>query len=263
MEALSIVIPVVVSVIVLASFIPVFIFLRKFMKRQAEGARLQQTGLPAQGQIVSAQETGTRINDQPEVLLTLNVQRPGHPPYQAQATAIISSLMIPRIQPGMTVGLKVDPANPARVGLDMAALHGGAVAAPGYAGMAGAMGAGMSPQAAAMAANPYAAAAAGHAAAAQAGAYAAQQSAVAHQQYAQQAAAAGYNPQAAYAQAAAQAPMAGVNPYGMSQDQLMAMAHQAAAMPPAGGAILTCAQCGNPYASANPRCPNCGAAKPA
>jgi hypothetical protein len=203
-------IAVVVVVITLASLIPMFFIFGKFFKRQAANAKLQQTGQPAQGQILAIQETGTRINDQPELAVTLNVNRPGQAPYQVQTTMVVSMLMIPRLQPGMTVPLKVDPMNPQVVAIDQASL--GAVPM----GMVG----GMGPMQGAM------------------------------PNY-------GQPPMAG---------MAGMNPAmmpgGMNPQQAMMMAQQAAAQAPAGGGILTCPQCRNPYASANPRCPNCGAAKP-
>lgn len=211
----TIVIVLVVVVVSLASFIPMIYFFGKFFKRQAATAKLMQSGQPAQGQILAIQETGTRLNDQPEVAVSLMVTRPGQAPYQTQTTLVVSVLMIPRLQPGMTVPVRVDPANPASVAIDQSALGMGGMPAMAAPGM------GMAPQ------------------------------------YGQ--------PAMPYAQPGMPQPMPYAQPGmmpGAMPPQAMAMAQQAMAQPPAGGGIIYCAQCRNPYAIANPRCPNCGAPKP-
>ena len=232
---MTIVIVVVVIVISLASFIPMIFIFGKFFKRQAATAKLMQTGEAAQGQILSIQETGTRINDQPEVAVALMVTRPGQAPYQVQTTIVVSVLMIPRLQPGMSVPVKVDPMNPQSVAIDKGALGMGGMPAMGMQGMGGMPGMGMPAQA--MPQPQYG-----------------QPPPQPGMPYGQQP---GMPPQQAmpYGQP-------GMMPGGMSQQQAMAMAQQAMAQPPAGGAIIYCQQCRNPYAIANPRCPNCGAAKP-
>ena len=212
------IIVVVVIVVSLASFIPMILIFGKFFKRQAATAKLMQTGEAAQGQILSIQETGTRINDQPEVAVALMVMRPGQAPYQVQTTVVVSMLMIPRLQPGMTVPVKVDPMNPQSVAIDKTSLGMGGMAMGGVQVIGGMPGMGMPQQ----------------------------------PQYGQP----GMMPQQP------QYGQPGMMPGGMSQQQAMAMAQQAMAQPPAGGAIIYCPQCRNPYAIANPRCPNCGAAKP-
>lgn len=201
----------VVLVITLASFIPMIFIFGKFFKRQAANAKLMQSGVSAQAQILSIQETGTRINDQPELLLVLSVASPGQAPYQTQAITVVSFLMIPKLQPGMMVPVKIDPANPMSVAIDQAAL--GAVPM-GMGAVQPGMPYGMQP--AVQPAMPY-----------------------------------GVQPGMPY----------GAQP-GMYPQQAMAMAQQAAMQAPAGGSIITCPQCRNPYAIANPRCPNCGAPKP-
>jgi hypothetical protein len=55
------------------------------------------------------------VNDQPEVRMQLEVYLPGRVPYRTEHTAIVSMLAIPRVQPGCTLHLRVDRANPMRV----------------------------------------------------------------------------------------------------------------------------------------------------
>jgi hypothetical protein len=68
---------------------------------------------------MSLSDTGVTINDNPQVALTLYVQSPMHGAYQVQTTSIISRLAIPRVQPGQSVPVKIDPQNPQNVVLDI------------------------------------------------------------------------------------------------------------------------------------------------
>jgi hypothetical protein len=68
------------------------------------------------------------------------VQRAGSPPYQVNATLILSMLEIPRLQPGASVAVKIDPQDPQKVAIDLSQ-------APAMPGMVPAMGAmGFAPQ---------------------------------------------------------------------------------------------------------------------
>jgi hypothetical protein len=228
MELFSILLPIGITIVVLlATIVPIALFLVPFLKRQAQASKVLQSGMSAQAQILTAQETGTRINDQPEVMMTLLVQIPGQAPYQAQTTSVLSHMLLARVQPGMTVPVKVDPANLQQVALDK-----GALSAVPMMGMGGMM-PGMMPQQQMMP-----------------GMMPQQQmpGMMPQQQMP------GMMPQ--------QQMMPGMMPGGMSQQQAMAMAQQAMAQPPAGGAIINCPRCGGPYAVANPACPHCGTPRP-
>ena len=95
-----------------------FIFWKVFSK-MGEASRIRQIGVPATAQILQLADTGTTINDNPQVMLTMNVQSPQFGAYQVQTTAIISRLAIPRVQPGAMVPVKIDPTNPRNVALDI------------------------------------------------------------------------------------------------------------------------------------------------
>ncbi len=97
----------------------VVIYLMKLMKKKAEADKVLATGQAATGTVMRLSETGTMINNQPLVNIVLNVQRPGIPPYQVMVQKVISQLEIPRLQPGMTVAVKVDPTNPQSVAIDL------------------------------------------------------------------------------------------------------------------------------------------------
>lgn len=85
------------------------------MKQSQERQALLATGMPATGRVMQLMDTGMLVNNNPQVRLIVEVQMPGRPPYQADTTMIVSMLAIPRVQPGCTVNLRVDPMNPTRV----------------------------------------------------------------------------------------------------------------------------------------------------
>lgn len=145
-EILLIVVISLVATIVPLGLAGFFIF--RLMKGSAERQKILQSGVPATAQVISVQQTGTYINNQPEVMATLMVQRAGSPPYQVNATLILSMLEIPRLQPGASVAVKVDPSDPQKVAIDLSQ-------APAMPGMVPAMGAmGFAPQPAAYGAPP-------------------------------------------------------------------------------------------------------------
>lgn len=74
----------------------------------------QATWTPMTARLVSAQPTGTLINMNPQVNAVLEVQGP-QGPYQVQALAVVPQMSIPGFQPGATVQVRVDPANPRAV----------------------------------------------------------------------------------------------------------------------------------------------------
>jgi len=70
-------------------------------------------GLPAEAAILEIADTGTTINNDPLVRLTLEVRPPGGPPFQAHTERVIPRLQIPQIQPGAIVHVMYDPASKA------------------------------------------------------------------------------------------------------------------------------------------------------
>ena len=59
------------------------------------------------------------VNHKPQVRIGLQVNPPNGAPYQTEATMVISYLMIPQVQPGLTVPVKIDPKDPANVAIAM------------------------------------------------------------------------------------------------------------------------------------------------
>lgn len=71
--------------------------------------RLLKSGKPAQAKIVSANQTGTYINDNPEVHFVLEVQPEGERPFSAEAQRVVPQIEIPQLQPGSLVNVRYDP----------------------------------------------------------------------------------------------------------------------------------------------------------
>ena len=106
---------------IVATVVPlVFVarFMSKLFKGNAMKQQLLQTGIPAQATITAMQDTGTRINDNPMIALTLNVEVPGRPVYQVVVQEIVPLVGLGMIQPGRAFAARVDPSNPNNVAID-------------------------------------------------------------------------------------------------------------------------------------------------
>jgi len=76
-------------------------------------------GIPGTALITSVQDTGTTINTTGAVIRCgVTVTVPGRPAYPAELRVILGRTQWGILQPGMQVGVKVDPAKPERVALD-------------------------------------------------------------------------------------------------------------------------------------------------
>lgn len=73
---------------------------------------LALNGLPGQATITNIRDTGTTINEHPLVELGLQVSLEGRPPYAVTHTQLINRLAVAGFQPGATVPVRVDPADP-------------------------------------------------------------------------------------------------------------------------------------------------------
>jgi hypothetical protein len=78
----------------------------------ARSAYLLANGQPGTATISAIRDTGTTINDNPVVDLDLQVTVGGSAPYVVTHRQMISRLAIPSFQPGATVPVHVDPADP-------------------------------------------------------------------------------------------------------------------------------------------------------
>lgn len=100
--------------------IGILYFIYKAMEKQAAvRRRMQEVGIPAQALVLSLSETGLLINNQPQVRLQLQVLPPDGEAYEATLTQTISMLQAPRLQPGSTVAVLIDPDAPQHILLDL------------------------------------------------------------------------------------------------------------------------------------------------
>jgi hypothetical protein len=138
---------VLVSTVVPIAFM-VFIFAKVFggiTKRTQDTERLMATGMPAQGRVLGISTTGTSLtvmgHRHLDLVLQMEVQLPGRPPYMAQFNQLVSELRVPSLQPGAMVQLRVDPTNPMHMVVADGAPAGGAAQWPGAAAPAAGFGA--------------------------------------------------------------------------------------------------------------------------
>lgn len=78
------------------------------------GANLRGQGVPGQARVLSIASTGKTINMMPVCRVDLEVQGAAGP-YRTSISQIIDQVTLPRVQPGMTVAVRIDPSNPMNV----------------------------------------------------------------------------------------------------------------------------------------------------
>jgi hypothetical protein len=79
---------------------------------QQKTAALMANGIVGEARIDQISDTGTTINDNPQVLFNLTVTIPGRDPYPATLTQVVSRIAIGSFQPGATVPVRVSPDDP-------------------------------------------------------------------------------------------------------------------------------------------------------
>lgn len=79
---------------------------------------VREQGLPAQATVLSVSDAGVRVNDDPVVVLELEVRAPDRAPWRATARQLVSILAIPAVQPGSVLAVRYDPADPSRVAVE-------------------------------------------------------------------------------------------------------------------------------------------------
>ncbi len=96
--------------------IPIWYFQNQRKKAEA----LMATGKQGEATILSLQDTGMRINDDPRVKVLLEIRIPGYAPYQIEKTVTVPMIRLSQVQVGAIVGIIADPTqpnNPDKVGL--------------------------------------------------------------------------------------------------------------------------------------------------
>ena len=116
------------SVLVLSALLPIVIavpvllivglLVMRLVRGSAQNREVLAHGASAPATIVRVWETGTRLNDQPQIGVVLQVQPADKPSFQAEAKMFISYLQAAQMQPGMLVNVRYDPQNPGKVAVE-------------------------------------------------------------------------------------------------------------------------------------------------
>ena len=108
-------------VITVAAIAVPFIIIRKMNDNNRQRAQeLASVGIRGEATILSLQDTGMRINDNPRVAMVLEIRLPNMPPYQVQKTITVSIVQLAQVSVGAVVAVLVDPSgpnNPDKVGI--------------------------------------------------------------------------------------------------------------------------------------------------
>ena len=92
-----------------------------FMRKSQQNAQaLMSAGTQGEATILSLQDTGMRINDNPRVTMQLEIQMAYGSPFQVTKTVTVPLIRLSQIQVGAKVPVMVDmtdPTNPDKVGL--------------------------------------------------------------------------------------------------------------------------------------------------
>jgi len=105
-----------------------FLIFNMFRNR-ARTQNLLQTGTPAPAVIVSIEDTGWRINDQPQAKVTLQVTPPDRPPFQAVIKQVFNVFDLGSLAPGAPAQVRFDPNDTSKIVIE--SLGGGGMVAPG------------------------------------------------------------------------------------------------------------------------------------
>jgi len=90
----------------------------RLVRGSAQNREVLAHGASAPATIGKVWETGTRLNDQPQIGVVLQVQPADKPAFQAEAKMFISYLQAAQMQPGMLVNVRYDPQNPGKVAVE-------------------------------------------------------------------------------------------------------------------------------------------------
>lgn len=105
-----------VTVVTLGSIGAVMFFVFRALRPDPT---IMKSGLPAQATIQQVWQTGTYVNNNPQIGMQLEVRPPMGVPYMAQLKAVIPLVNIPQFQPGAVVPVKIHPTDPSKVALDV------------------------------------------------------------------------------------------------------------------------------------------------
>ncbi len=102
----------------LIPFVILGVGLSQFWWPSYQQKQLIKTGIQAPAQITSIEPTGSTYNDQPQVVLTVNVQPMQGAAFTAKTKMVIHPINIPQFQPGARVTVYYDPKDKTNVAIE-------------------------------------------------------------------------------------------------------------------------------------------------
>ncbi len=88
--------------------VPVFLY-RVMFQPLLQAEAVLQHGELATATVLQVWDTGTTVNENPQLGLRLEVQPLGDAPFQAESKSVVSRLLVGGIRPGAVVQVKYDP----------------------------------------------------------------------------------------------------------------------------------------------------------
>jgi hypothetical protein len=86
-----------------------------FAIQRKRSAYFFENGIPGIATVLSVEDTGTCINNCPQIELHLEISIPGHKPYNVIHKQCFSPLILAQFQRGSTIPVLVDPKKPKRI----------------------------------------------------------------------------------------------------------------------------------------------------
>ena len=117
--AAVVVIAVVAVGITLIVMVLFFRSLRRDFREMAQAQEILAAGEPAEAKVVRMWDTGTTLNDNPQVKFLLEVRPSGRAPYQAEVKCYVSRLRLSQVQPGNVIAVRIDRQDETKIALDL------------------------------------------------------------------------------------------------------------------------------------------------
>jgi hypothetical protein len=106
------------SLVIVAAAIAIPVYFYRNQRKKAEA--LMAVGTQGEATILALQDTGMFVNNNPRVMMQLEIRMPNMAPYQIAKTMTVPIIRLAQVQTGSVVQVMVDmsdPTNPEKVGL--------------------------------------------------------------------------------------------------------------------------------------------------
>ncbi|GEM_PF-1926624 len=100
---------IVVSPTLIGMFLAFGAFIFPLIAHRKAQRNILREGQSANAKILALSDTGTRINDNPLVSISLEVYSPTQPAFRAEVSQVVSIIHLPSFQPGKIVNVKYIP----------------------------------------------------------------------------------------------------------------------------------------------------------